>query len=574
MGSEMLPGTGSDPDARTRLVVLATSDVHGQVDNVVDATGLPYRSDWCADAKGLARVSSIATAVREEVGPERVLLLDNGDFLQGSQLDHWFALTPGAHAPEAPHPLAVAFSAAGYDAQVVGNHDFNFGLDFLDAYRRAADFPVLGANVVTGDAPGLTPYVVLKRAGTPGHPVRVGILGLTTPGSGVWDRHLLAGRVRFEDMIASAQAWVPRLRAAGADVVVLLAHAGVEGPTTYGDAAPPENPVAELIRRVPGIDVCVAGHTHLELPETWITAEGAERATLITQPGYFGHVVSRVDLGLRREGTGWRVDSCQVTTLRSRDQPDDERLLAAVRPDLERARRELATPIGTLGAPLDASEAHHRCVPIGALMQRVLAEALAARLAGTEHAGLPIVAVAAPPPRAAHLDAGPLTIASASLVQPFEGFLRGVLLTGAQLRRHLEHAARFFAGVEPGGRFDPDTMTGGGAPGYAFPDYLFDTAWGVGYDIDLTRPLGRRIRNLTWPDGRPVADEELLVAAVSGYRSNGGGAYPDIATAPVVAQVDTDLRDLLVDWIRERGTVDPATLPRGGWRLTIDGVPA
>ncbi len=551
-----------------RITILATTDIHGQVDGLDDA-GVEYRSSWGGDAKGLARIMTIAEQVRDDMGSDRVVLLDNGDALQGSQLDHWFAVNEPITRTGHAHPMATAFSTAGYDAQAVGNHDFNFGLEFLDDYARAAHFPVLGANVVdlaTGE-PVLRPFVLLTRAGVPGRPVRVGVLGLTTPGAAVWDRDQLAGRVRIDDMVSAAASWVPRVRAAGADILVLLAHAGIEGTSTTG-VGPAENPVRELVARVPGIDVCVAGHTHLDIPSTWVTAAGADRPTLITQPSCLGHVVSRVDLSLQLVGDQWTVAETQLTSLRTSDVTDDPRLLDAVAPDLARVRGALREQIGTLSGVLDAARSRYCDTPYLGLTHRAQADSVSTRLAGGPHAGLPVVSLAAPLSRSVRLRPGPLTVGDAARVQPYEGTLRAVLLTGAALKRHLEQAAEFFATVVPGEAFDPDTMTG--AQGIA--DYLYDTAWGVSYDIDLARPVGDRIRRLRWPDERPVDPAEQIAVAVSSYRSNGGGGYPDVTAAPVLDPGGEDVREILVGWIRARGVVDPGDLVCGRWRLTCDGV--
>jgi 2',3'-cyclic-nucleotide 2'-phosphodiesterase / 3'-nucleotidase len=154
-------------------------------------------------------VGSAVDSVRAERGEDSVFVVDNGDFLQGTPLTYYYAKQEPVTETGVEHPMAAAYDAIGYDAQVVGNHEFNYGLDLLDAYTGAVDHPVLGANVVdeaTG-RPALAPYA-LKKMQVPGHkPVTVGILGLTTPGSAIWDRGNVEGKVEFRDMVATAQQW-------------------------------------------------------------------------------------------------------------------------------------------------------------------------------------------------------------------------------------------------------------------------------------------------------------------------------------------------------------------------------
>src|SRR3954469_214261 len=215
------PAAAAPGGQSLELTMLATTDVHGHAQDWDYFRNAPY-SEKSGDTTGLARVSSVVNSVRAQMGEDSVFVVDNGDFLQGTPLTYLAA----QQGPEAQHPMAAAYDAIGYDAQVVGNHEYNYGLDLLDAYIDDVDHPVLGANVIdvaTG-RPYHQPYT-LKKIQVPGQkPITVGILGLTTPGSAIWDKGDVAGKVEFRDMVATAKQWVPVVDAVS-DVVVVLSHA-------------------------------------------------------------------------------------------------------------------------------------------------------------------------------------------------------------------------------------------------------------------------------------------------------------------------------------------------------------
>ena len=311
------------------LTLLATTDLHGRVQDWDYFTDAPY-SERSGDATGLARVSSVVDAVRAEQGEDSVLVVDNGDFLQGTPLSYFYARQQPVTETGIEHPMAAAYDVIGYDAQVVGNHEYNYGLDLLQAYTDDVDHMVLGANVVdaTTGQPYHPPYT-LQKMQVPGHkPVTVGIIGLTTPGSAIWDKGHVEGRVEFLDMVATAQRWVPVVDAR-ADVVVVLSHAGTGGASSYGPGLPVENPSDTIARTVPGIDVMVVGHTHQDRPSQVVTNEVTGEDVVLTQPYRWGATVSRVDLSLAKTRGRWDVVATTASAIRTKDYPEDPEVLAA-----------------------------------------------------------------------------------------------------------------------------------------------------------------------------------------------------------------------------------------------------
>jgi 2',3'-cyclic-nucleotide 2'-phosphodiesterase/3'-nucleotidase len=556
------------------LTMLATTDLHGRAQNWDYFADRTY-AERSGDTTGLAKVASVVDSVRQTRGEDSVFVVDNGDFLQGTPLTYYYAKQEPVTETGVEHPMAAAYDAIGYDAQVVGNHEFNYGLDLLDAYTDDVDHPVLGANVIdeaTG-APYQQPYT-LHRMGVPGHkPVTVGILGLTTPGSAIWDKGNVEGRVRFEDMVESAKQWVPVVDAQ-ADVVVVLSHAGVGGTSSYGPDVPTENPTDVIARTVPGIDVMVVGHTHRDAPSQVVRNEVSGQDVLLTQPYRWGATVSQVDIGLRKVRGQWDVVSTAATALRTRDAVESPEVLAATADAHARTVEYVNQVVATSTAELSARTSRYEDTAILDFIQDVQTDTVDAALEGTDRADLPVLSIAAPFSREAVFPQGNVTVRDIAGLYIYDNTLEAVELTGAQVKAYLEHSARYFTQVPATGTVDPETITNAVVPGQpgGIPDYNYDILSGVDYDIDVSKPVGERIVGLSYA-GEPVADGDRFVVAVNNYRRSGGGGFPDIATAPVVYNEQQEIRQLLIDRAQADKVIDPAGFFDANWRLVRDGVP-
>ena len=260
------PAAGGVNAKGFRLTVLGTTDLHGNVYNWNYFSNATY-SDSKGNQIGVAKAATLIKAMRDERGADHCLTLDAGDTIQGTPLAYYYAkidpITGGSK-----HPMAMAMNALGYDAAALGNHEYNYGLDTLRAFEDQCNHPLLSANSVDWDTgqPIFTPYV-LKRVMVPGDkPITVGILGLVTPGVAIWDATNVEGKVRFPGIVEQAKVMVPRMKAAGADVVVVSCHSGATTSSSYGDALPyPENASTLLAEQVPDIDAILVGHAHLEV---------------------------------------------------------------------------------------------------------------------------------------------------------------------------------------------------------------------------------------------------------------------------------------------------------------------
>ena len=251
--------TGGGNNDTFDLVVAGTTDVHGRL------RGWNYESNSPDPVRGLARAATIVDSLRREA-PGRVILMDAGDLLQGNSLTYVAAKVA---SPEAPHPVIAAMNAMRYDAAAIGNHEFNYGVPFLERTIRQARFPFLAANAYRPDgAQAHTAWTMVERGGA-----RIGIVGATTPGAMVWDRDNLKGRVVLRDIVPELAAAVADVRAAGATVVLVTMHSGLAGASSYDTVTtgvPSENVAARVAREVPGIDLILFGHSHQELPDTTI----------------------------------------------------------------------------------------------------------------------------------------------------------------------------------------------------------------------------------------------------------------------------------------------------------------
>ncbi|MBF4460966.1 MULTISPECIES: bifunctional metallophosphatase/5'-nucleotidase [unclassified Rathayibacter] len=570
--------TAAALDDAVELTLVSTTDTHGHVYDWDYFANAPYPADGTL---GLTRVATEVDRLRAEKGDDSVLVVDNGDAIQGTPLTYYYGLGDGAAgvlSGETTHPMAAAFNTIGYDAQVVGNHEYNYGLDMLRSYEGQLNAPLLGANVIdvaTGE-PYHDPYTLIERK-IDGRDVTVGVLGLVTPGVRVWDKQYVEGVLRFEDMVATAKKWVPIVEEK-ADVVVVLAHTGqgTVADVDYDPADLNEDVVNNIATQVPGIDVIVAGHSHKDLPQTLFTNIAGEQV-LVTQPDFWAQGLTEVTLNLVPDAAGglevdWSAGEAPVAKpVYAKDIAEESpALVAAVAEQHATTIDYVNTPVAQSTEELSAATSRYEDTPIIDFINAVQAETVETALEGTEWADLPVISQASPFSRTAVFPKGQVTIRDIAGLYIYENTLRGAVMTGAEVRQYLEFSARYFTQVEPGAAFDPETGTNAKTTDRpdGVPDYNYDVLSGLDYVIDVSHPAGSRIRDLAHADGSPVADDESFVMAVNNYRQSGGGAYPAIAQAPLVYDDRLEIRQLLIDWATERGVIDPADFFDPNWSLT------
>ncbi|MBG0565707.1 bifunctional metallophosphatase/5'-nucleotidase [Actinoplanes aureus] len=555
------------PPESYRLTVLGTSDTHGNVYNWDYYKDAEY-DDSAHNDVGVAKLAALVNKLRAEAtGP--VLVLDAGDTIQGTPLATYYAKQEPITSTGEKHPMARAMNVLNYDAVTLGNHEFNYGLPLLNLWIRQLGFPALAANAIsvkTGK-PAFTPYVIKKvSVGRHGPALRVGILGLTNPGSAIWDRANVEGKLEFTDMIASAAKWVPIMRARGADIVLISAHGGDSGTSSYGPELPNENPTALIAEQVPGIDAILFGHAHREVPERFVVNLKTGEEVLLSEPSRWGQRLTKMDFDLVREKGRWKITTKAATTLNTNTVEADPKVLAVVRKQHEKTVAYVNQVVATSTETLSAATSRYQDTPILDYINKVQTDTVTAALAGTEYASLPVLSIAAPFSRTAVFPQGEVKIKDVAGLYIYDNTLEAVVLTGAEVKAYLEYSAKYFVTLAPDAPVNPETISDP-----AVPDYNYDVFSGVDYDVDIAQPVGSRITRLQI-GGVDVAPDARFVVAVNNYRRSGGGSFPGIVKTQVY-NAQQEIRQLLIDWAQAKGQIDPADFFVKNWQLVRAGVP-
>jgi 2',3'-cyclic-nucleotide 2'-phosphodiesterase/3'-nucleotidase len=506
------------------VVLVATTDLHGHVTDWDYVADRPFPG-------GLPRVATVVDSLRARY-PGQVVLVDAGDLLQGDAFATYFARV----RPTEPDPIIEAMNVAGYDAATPGNHDFDWGLPTLRSAVADARFPYVSANVLAtpGDSLVYPPYRVVQR-----QRVRIAITGVTTPGTMVWDRDQLAGRMRVAP-IGPGLAPVLGAMRRDADVVVALAHSGLGGRASYDTTGVGEENVAAALATLPGRpDVVVVGHSHREIRDSVI--DGVH----FVQPAPFGASVSVVHLDLARTDGAWRLTRVRADLVSTRASAPSPLLAQRLSEPREEVREWARTAIGIATAPMRGGAARVGPDPILEFVQDVQRRRTGAELSAASVFDL-----------RAGFDADTIRVAHVLALYPFDNILRAVRVSGAELKEYLEWSARYFQ-VDAVGRVGLNDSV---------PGYNYDVVAGATYAIDLRRPVGDRIQELAVRDRR-VQPTDSFTLAVNSYRQTGGGGYTMLRRAPVVYDKGERIPELLIEAVRTRSPLDPAQYSAGGWRI-------
>ncbi len=501
-----------------RIQILGTTDMHGHLLAQDTFSLQPANRGW----------AKVATLIRQQQAQNpNTILVDCGDTLQGEPVNY----IRNVLRRDLPEPSIAIMNALGYAAMVVGNHDFDFGMEVLREAERQAHFPFLSANTVDAKGqPGFPTHALVKVAG-----IRVALVGFTTPGV---PRMTEPGNYRgfvFRDIVTTARSLVARLRQQDkADVVVALLHSGL-GEVNGGEGD--ENEALRLAEEVPGLDAIFTGHTHQAI-------QTLHKGIPILQAQAYGQALARVDLDLRLEEGQWRVVGRSGQLLKPDDQTASDPEVLSLTTELRGATdKYLDTAATNLLVDLDSRWARMEDTPLMQLIHQVQRAATGAQLS----------AAASPGPRL-FIPKGPTSVRQFYALAPYESHLARIRITGDQLKRYLEHGARHYTRS-----WEPELYNA------KVPFYNYDMVDGVSYALDLGKPEGARVINLNF-QGQPVKPDQTFTLAISTYRLQGGGGYLAAIGFTGAPELITEAsqRNLLLAYVLGQPTLNP--VPTHAWR--------
>ena len=545
----ILPMTAKEKNITLRII--QTTDVHGAF--------FPYDFINRKPKRGsLARVSTYVNRLRSEMG-DRVILLDNGDILQGQPTCYYYNFVN----TQSTHIAADLINYMRYDAQTVGNHDIEPGHEVYDKWIREVQCPTLGANVIdtrTGQ-PYLKPYTVLEREG-----VKIAILGLLTPAIPNWLTPDKWNDLRFDDMTATARRWVKHLQEnEKPDVIIGLFHSGKEGGIVTDKYD--ENASLRIAREVPGFDIVFFGHDHEQYNECVTNTEG--KAVLCLNPANNATALAdaQIDLTLRKgkvvakKVTGTLAD---ITT-----EAIDEALMKHFQPHIDEVNAYIDREIGEFKRTIHIRDSYFGNSAFNDFILN-----LQLQITGAD------IAFNAPLSFDAAIQAGPVRVSDMFNLYKYENQLFVMRLTGEEIRRHLEMSYNqwvntmqspddhLFLLTEEKSRGDHRRFLG-----FKYPFFNFDAAAGIDYEVDVTKPDGQKVRILQMSNGQPFDEAKWYHVAVNSYRGNGGGELltrgagipHDSLESRIVWRSERDQRYYLMQEIEKLRVVDPQ--PNHNWRF-------
>ncbi|MFV8986877.1 bifunctional 2',3'-cyclic-nucleotide 2'-phosphodiesterase/3'-nucleotidase [Serratia fonticola] len=576
--------------ATVDLRVLETSDLHG---NMMD---FDYYKDKPTDKFGLVRTASLIQHARQQVANS--VLVDNGDIIQGSPMADYMAakgLKPGDM-----HPVYKAMNTLDYVVGNIGNHEFNYGLDFLKNALAGAKFPYVNANVIdaTTQKPLFTPYIIVdtpvKDRDGKAHTLRIGYIGFVPPQILVWDKANLQGKVTVNDITETAKRYVPEMRKQGADLVVAIPHSGLSSDPYKAMA---ENSVYYL-SQVPGIDAIMFGHAHAVFPsKDFANIKGADidkgllNGVPAVMPGQWGDHLGIVDLQLNNDGGNWKVTAAKAQARPVYDKEnkrslavEDPALVKVLEEDHNGTREFVSKPIGKSDGNMYSYLALIQDDPTVQIVNNAQRAYVERYIQGDpDLADLPVLAAAAPfkvggrkndPASFVEVEKGQLTFRNAADLYLYPNTLVVVKASGKEVKEWLECSAGQFNQIDVNSSKPQGLINWDG-----FRTYNFDVIDGVNYQIDVSQPArydgectlindqAERIKQLTFK-GKPIDPDAQFLVATNNYRAY-GGKFAGTGDKHIAFASPDENRAVLAAYISEETQKHGAVHPQAdnNWRL-------
>ncbi|MGO4372324.1 bifunctional 2',3'-cyclic-nucleotide 2'-phosphodiesterase/3'-nucleotidase [Paenibacillus sp. MCAF20] len=580
----------ADGETTVQLRIMETSDIH------VNVMNYDYFSDKSTDEYGLAKTATLIKQTRQE--SPNSLLFDNGDLIQGNPLGDYIATIDPLQQGET-HPVYKAMNLLDYDAGNLGNHEFNYGLEYLNTALAGADFPYVNSNIYvydgdadeTNDKNLFTPYLLLdkevKDSTGAAHTLKVGVIGFVPPQITQWDKAHLEGKVVVKDIVATANKYVPEMKAKGADIVIAIPHSGFEDI--------PQTPLMEnsvlYLSKVSGIDAILFGHAHKVFPDKSFEGKtgvdltkGTINGVAAVEPGFWGNNLGIIDLTLQQKDGKWVVADSKSSvkpifdTVNKTPLVDaDPAIVEAVKDDHQHTLDYIRGPVGQTTAPINSWFALVQDDPSIQIVTNAQKWYVEKQLQGTEYENIPVLSAGAPfkaggrqgPNYYTNIAKGDIAIKNVADLYLYSNTVNAVLVTGAEIKEWLEWSAGQFNQIDPASTAKQDLVN------YDFPTYNFDVIDGITYQIDVTKPAkyeangtlknegSGRIVGLHF-EGKPIKADQKFVVASNNYRASSSKfANPD-GKRIILASPDEN-RQVVIDYIRSNKTINPSA--DGNWSL-------
>ena len=541
--------TASAQNKKVELRILETSDVHGSF--------FPYDAINRRPKPGsMARVSSYVSRLRGKYG-SNLLLLDNGDILQGQPVSYFSNFIDTTDTNIA----AQVVNYLKYDAVTIGNHDVEPGHKVYDKWRKEVACPVLGANVIdaTTGQPYLKPYAIFVRQG-----VKIAVLGMLTPAIPNWLSKDIWSGLRFDEMVKTARHWMRIIKEKErADVVIGLFHSGAHGGITTPDYM--EDASETVAREVPGFNIVLFGHDHTRHNDTITNTAGQK--VLCLDPANNAITVSDATIQLTRQKGKWTVTSVSGNLQDITQEPVDEAYMSHFRAYINKVDAFANEKIGEFKHAISSRDCYFGSSAFNDLILN-----LEMKMTGAD------IAFNAPLQFNATIKAGPIYMSDMFNLYKYENQLYVMRLTGEEVRRHLEMSYDLWMNTMT----SPDDhlllldrRTYGDAQRMGFKNFSFnfDSAAGIDYTVDVTKPAGKKVTILRMSNGQPFNEKAWYKVAVNSYRGNGGGELltrgagiaKDSLESRIIWRPERDQRYYLAQEIRKAGIMDPQ--PNNNWKV-------
>ena len=546
-------------DTKTiNLKVIETSDVHGHF--------FPHDFMENRPISGtLSRANTYINRQRQQYG-DRLLLIDNGDILQGQPCVYWTNYV----MPEDENLAASVINYMKYDAETVGNHDIEPGHKVYDKWIREVRCPLLGANIVTKEQPtdgrpyqvynGLKPYSVHYKEG-----VKICVLGMITPSIPHWLNKNIWEGMEFLEMVACAKKWIKYIKEnEKPDLIFGLFHSGLEGGIVDDNGAE-ENATAAVAREVPGFDIIFFGHDHLVHSE-WITNVEGQRV-LIIDPSCYVQNVAEAELSLTYKNGHLVKKDIKGHIVSVADEQVDEQMVNHFQPQIDAVKKYVGRRIGRFEQPIYTRESFFGNSAFTDLIHNLQME-----ISGAD------ISFNAPLSFNTVINAGDVTQADMFKLYRFENLLFVLRMTGEEIRKHLEFSYDMWTNTmtspeDHALRLNEDSKEDKQRTGFQYYTFNFDSACGIDYEVDLTKPDGQKVRILRMSNGQPFDEKKWYKVVMNSYRANGGGELlthgagipKDSLCSRVIYHSELDQRHYLTQEIERLGTINPQ--PNHNWRF-------